>query len=147
MTLPQVVPSLPARVREGAGIYCRNDVHVVLQYWNRNVDGIDIMVGEGLDDLKDFVDFVNANNDAAIARNGNRLASENYYVSALIQNGARQNVQLRREVGDIGAGNIRVIDPDSGAGLDGVLLEVRDAQERRDRARHAARRRDPPEQR
>jgi len=79
---------------EGAGIYCRNDVHVVLQYWNRNVDGIDIMVGEGLDDLKDFVDFVNANNDAAIARNGNRLASENYYVSALIQNGAATDIVI-----------------------------------------------------
>ena len=79
---------------QGSGIYFRNDVHVVLEYWNRNVDGIDVMVGDGVDDLKDMVDFVNENNDAAIARQGGRLTNETYYVSALIEDGAATTIVI-----------------------------------------------------
>jgi len=71
----------------GSGIYFRNDVHVVLEYWNRNTQETDVMVGEGVDDLKDMVEFVNENSAAAIKKQGRRLANENYYVSALIEGG------------------------------------------------------------
>ena len=64
---------------QGSGIWFRDDVNVVLQYWNRNKQEKDIMTGEGVDDLKEMVDIVNDNNKDR--------ENATYFVSALIEDG------------------------------------------------------------
>ena len=71
---------------EGSGIWFRDDVNVVLQYWNRNKQEKDIMTGEGVDDLKEMVDIVNDNN----RDRGNAT----YFVSALIEDGRATTIVI-----------------------------------------------------
>ena len=84
--------TLAVNTKEGSGIHFRNDVNVVLQYWNRNTKEIDIMAGEGVDDLKDMVDIVND-----ITENNDRYndgVKKTYYVSALIENGLATDIVI-----------------------------------------------------
>lgn len=84
--------TLAVNTKEGSGIHFRNDVNVVLQYWNRNTKEIDIMAGEGVDDLKDMVDIVND-----ITKNTDRYndgVKKTYYVSALIENGLATDIVI-----------------------------------------------------
>ena len=71
---------------EGSGIWFRDDVNVVLQYWNRNKQEKDIMTGEGVDDLKEMVDIVNDNNSSR--------GSATYFVSALIEDGRATTIVI-----------------------------------------------------
>ena len=68
-----------------SGIHFKNDVHVVLQYWNKNTKQNDIMEGEGVDDLKKMVDIVNDNN---------KVRDSNYFVSALIKDGLATDIVI-----------------------------------------------------
>ena len=71
---------------QGSGIWFRDDVNVVLQYWNRNKQEKDIMTGEGVDDLKEMVDIVNDNNSSR--------GSATYFVSALIEDGRATTIVI-----------------------------------------------------
>ena len=71
---------------EGSGIWFKDDVNVVLQYWNRNKQEKDVMQGEGVSALKEMVDIVNG-------EIGNR-GSNSYYVSALIENGRATTIVI-----------------------------------------------------
>ena len=71
---------------EGSGIWFRDDVNVVLQYWNRNKQEKDIMTGEGVDDLKEMVDIVNDNN--------RDRGDATYFVSALIEDGRATTIVI-----------------------------------------------------
>ena len=72
--------------QQGSGIHFTNDVNVVLQYWNRDKQEKDIWAGEGIDDLKDMVDIVNANNETR--------GDADYFVSALIENGFATSIVI-----------------------------------------------------
>ena len=72
--------------QQGSGLHFTNDVNVVLQYWNRDKQEKDIWAGEGIDDLKDMVDIVNANNETR--------GDADYFVSALIENGFATSIVI-----------------------------------------------------
>ncbi len=71
---------------EGSGIWFRDDVNVVLQYWNRNTQEKDIFAGEGVSALKEMVDIVNGE----VKNRG----TSSYYVSALIENGRATSIVI-----------------------------------------------------